>query len=153
MHTSQYRCPYCASEDIAKLSVIYSQGVARMHGSISRPGDFTGLNQWNMDGTSQSLASANAQPPPTPFTTIFEWGCALILGSGLMLLANSTAYFASKQSLFWGGFLQWSVWLFLGGWMVFVSIYSVMAIITYPSDRARWSNSYYCRRCDTAFFL
>jgi hypothetical protein len=159
MNEDKYICPDCGSGNICKLSIIHRNGITSSEGTASQHWDLLGSNDVRINAVNQSKASESAAPPPNPFQMFFYWIMAeVLIFIGYLIIG------AIVQSLTPQGFRQVSslsqiplpIAICLGIFIVlalFVTFICFKAIITYPSDKSRWNDSYHCQRCDSYFLL
>lgn len=145
---SDYVCPSCKSDNVQRLAVIYEGGLMDVNTKTSGVGiGFggggigVGVGGGKTKGTSQTVASKRAAPPPKkkflkPLGLIFV--AFLVLG---LMAGNSNAMSATVTILFFVAVV---------GWIVYAIRYNST---TWPVLKQEWDNSFLCNRCNNVFPL
>lgn len=143
-------CPACKSDNVQRLSIVHQGGLSNIktksRGSgivIGGDGIGLGLGSSKTRGTTQTVASMRAAPPPKKHFLkplgLITLACLFILA----LIAKDNSPIEQKMT----GFV-WAVATV--GWIAFALHYN---ITKWPPLKAIWDNSCLCNRCDTIFYL
>lgn len=143
-----YNCPTCKSDNIQRLSVIFTGGISNINTTntgvglgLGRGGIGVGLGSGKTRGVSQTAASSNAAPPTRsryikPLLYIF---LAYFVLSGLTLGLQSRLV----EIMLLIGWIGFSIW-----WIVKARQYNIK---TWPPLMTTWNNTYRCNRCNATF--
>lgn len=151
MTEDKYICPKCGSSNICKLSIIYRNGISSSEGNASQHQDFLGVNDVRISAKSQSEASKGATPPINPFEVFIGWIGLEIINYIIFYTVAMTLehYFKQSQSSLAFAICT-GIYLLVA---LLITLGCLIMIITYPSDKAKWNDSYHCQRCDSVFLL
>jgi hypothetical protein len=153
MKEDKYVCPDCGSNNICKLSIIHRNGISSSEGNASQHGDWLGINDVKVNTKSQNRASERAAPPANPFQMLFGWIVVeIMVFIGFTITMNILQYYFKQPVSPPSIFQLISFVIFMLG-ALFATFICFAAIVTYPSDKAKWNNSYHCQRCDSNFLL
>lgn len=143
----EFVCPFCKSDNIQRLSVIYEGGLSDFESEtkgtavgLLRGGISLGAGRGKTKGVSQTVASRRAAPPDKltyakPLFVIF----VMLFIVSLFIKVEVMKYAASI------------IWIIASaGWIYYAYKHNSK---TWPTLQATWEKSYLCNRCNEMFPL